>query len=83
MTIGINEAKALWIASFKAFDKYNRNVAKAQFADAQRNGSQFSDFADLLDRLRVKATEANQAAIAATTDVAVIAAAASEWKQAA
>ena len=77
------DAKNLWIANFKAFDKYNRNVAKAQFADAQRSGAQFSDFSEMLDRLRLKATEAREAAMAATTDAAIIAEAAAEWKRAA
>lgn len=77
------EAKALWISSFVAFDKLNRNLAKAQFADAQGRGDQFSDFAPLLGRLRSKAEEINKAAIAATTDASIIAEAASEWRGAA
>jgi hypothetical protein len=78
-----NEAKALWISSFAAFDKLHRNVAKAQFADMQRKGAQFSDFEALLGRLRSKAQEINKAAIAATTDVSVIIEAEAEWRAAA
>jgi hypothetical protein len=74
------QIKALWIASFKAFDKLHLNIAKAQFADAQRNGAQFSDFADLLDRLRAKAVEANQAAVVASNDPRLIAEAHIEWR---
>lgn len=77
------DAKNLWIANFKAFDKYNRNVAKAQFADAQRNGAQFSDFSEMLGRLHLKATEARAAAMAASTDAEIIASAAAEWNRAA
>jgi hypothetical protein len=78
-----NEAKALWISSFAAFAKLNRNIAKAQFADMQRKGSQFSDFETLLSRLRSKAQKANKAAIAATTDVSIITEAEAEWRKAA
>jgi hypothetical protein len=78
-----NEAKALWISSFAAFAKYHRNVAKAQFADAQRKGAQFSDFSDLLGRLHTKAVEINKTAMAATSDVSIIIEAEAEWRAAA
>lgn len=76
------QAKALWIANFQAFDKLNRNIGKAQFADMQRNGARFDDFADLLGRLRNKAKTARAAAMAATTDIAIITEAMNEWKAA-
>jgi hypothetical protein len=78
-----NEAKALWISSFAAFAKLNRNIAKAQFADMQRRGAQFSDFEALLGRLRAKAEEANKDAIAASTDVSIITEAEADWRKAA
>jgi hypothetical protein len=78
-----NEAKALWISSFAAFAKLNRNIAKAQFAEAQRRGVQFSDFEAMLGRLRAQAQEINKAAIAATTDVSIITEAEAEWRKAA
>lgn len=78
-----NEAKALWISSFAAFAKLNRNIGKAQFADMQNNGARFEDFEALLGRLRSKAQEINKAAIAATTDVSIITEAEAEWRKAA
>ena len=77
------EAKNLWISSFAAFDKLHRNIAKAQFADMQRNGARFEDFEALLGRLRSKALEINKAAIAATADVSIILEAEAEWRKAA
>jgi hypothetical protein len=78
-----NEAKTLWIANFKAFDKLNRNIAKAQFADMQNNGARFDDFTGLLRMLRSQAEKARAAAMAASTEAALIIEASAEWKEAA